>query len=37
MVLTVNIGNTVISIGGFKEDQICFTASIETRKESHLF
>ncbi len=37
MVLTVNIGNTVISIGGFKEDQICFTASIETRKKATSF
>lgn len=37
MVLTVNIGNTVISVGGFKEDHICFTASIETRKKASSF
>ena len=37
MVLTVNIGNTMISIGVFKEDRICFTAAIETRKRATSF
>lgn len=32
MVFALNIGNTIITLGGFEEDCISFTASISTRK-----
>lgn len=34
MVLAVKIGNTTVALGGFEDDRLVFSASIETRRES---
>ncbi len=31
MILTVDIGNTNITLGGFEDDKLCFTSSFDTR------
>ncbi len=37
MILAVKIGNTTISVAGFEDDHICFSASIETRKSATIY